>query len=706
MIDFKQKVRSGGLEFREKMRTGRQEFREKMKFHLGGIPSRGAQMKLRMKEIIPPLRGSAGNSTRDTSSTEQTPEGGEEQLLAAGLGAVGISAANANNPPLEGGSSTTVPPTALSPPILRPLAQLHLLSGQRDPRLVGGAGAVALTTSSTSTSATTEGKTEGTTTTSDLTATQPVHQSADPQKKRGSTFRQRTLVPKKISSGLSPMKNWVQSGFARRPAIFQSRASKSRESASGSPTGGGGGQSNSNFGIIGINRIRSSIRIRKSSPADDHDHDNPFVEDHDVNHDELSSLKPEPGSPLSPGSNVGGLFLSLSPSAIISSPIISLRSKSNSSVGGLLIPDHISEYSFHSVLSKNALDMDYRMFLQDDEQVEDRDDPQDELLDAINAEKSRTSDGRYVSANSAASPGMENGKSASTGAEQFENNPNRPEGKMSSIMERNNWRVLSAEENPAQLGRLGSGRPNPGPQYLPDPAFARDALHAWSASVLVQLAGEAEKLFDLPVKKRGPKALGPAARPPIVQSPTAFDCLVCHTSDLPIYSTHPESFVQELRRKGDGRFFFVCNWCLYPRHIVFIWGIEKETFETDKLLQKFIFEMSAKERSQRMNIVSKMVRGPWIIESANGLWNTAKIKTSWTLGDGFLEMSQDILGTYATRAIFSVCHSASPRLVLDMGMLIERWEGDDAELGEVEGERMLGCCCMCAPNFDKFRVIG
>ncbi|CAD7941416.1 unnamed protein product [Amoebophrya sp. A25] len=227
------------------------------------------------------------------------------------------------------------------------------------------------------------------------------------------------------------------------------------------------------------------------------------------------------------------------------------------------------------------------------------------------------------------------------------------------------WKVMPYELNAAAHSPIC-------PCVLTE-AEGKNANSAWSNSFSIHQVRGPNYLAD---KKKIPAGL------PL--SPTLCLDLCSSEKDVLCYYKHPDGYAQHFRRAGEGRFLFVINFRFAPKQAVSVHALSREEYE-DPLFQKFL-ALPAESKSKRFKLIPSIVEGPWLARTTvptKPALVATKIKSEWFQGPDFVEVSIDIFSSSAARAILGVVISATKKLVVELGFLIE------AQLPEELPEKLL-----------------
>eukprot|EP00392_Amoebophrya_sp_AT5.2_P004911 g4920.t1 len=269
--------------------------------------------------------------------------------------------------------------------------------------------------------------------------------------------------------------------------------------------------------------------------------------------------------------------------------------------------------------------------------------------------------------------------------DEFDNNDvseTRSEVPSVTLPFRNSWHGCSPGNNPS--------RHNDALPYVDDEMIKRGAKVAWSHSTYPWQVRGKKYLQD---KKKIPS-------PPPFAETVACDFCECPT-ELPCYARHPEGFVKQLRAAGEGRFLVIVNWRFTPKHIIFVFAMNKEQY--DRALFQHFLSLPAEQKNKRFKFIPALVDGPWLVRQAVGTKPAligTKIKTEWYQGEDFVEMSQDIFSSSSARAILGVVSSATKKLILEFSFLVEGQAEDELP------EHVLGGGRVVYPDMDKCRKLG
>ncbi|KAL2317991.1 hypothetical protein Fmac_031867 [Flemingia macrophylla] len=129
---------------------------------------------------------------------------------------------------------------------------------------------------------------------------------------------------------------------------------------------------------------------------------------------------------------------------------------------------------------------------------------------------------------------------------------------------------------------------------------------------------------------------------------------------------------------------------------------EAEPLRAGSLLNRFVFGNEA-FRNQRLKLVNRIVKGPWIVKKAVGNHSACllgkALKCSYYRGSNYLEIDVDIGSSAIANAILHLALGYVTAVTIDMGFVVE------AQAEEELPERLIGAVRICQIDMASATVV-
>ncbi|KAL0738583.1 hypothetical protein Bca4012_014793 [Brassica carinata] len=150
---------------------------------------------------------------------------------------------------------------------------------------------------------------------------------------------------------------------------------------------------------------------------------------------------------------------------------------------------------------------------------------------------------------------------------------------------------------------------------------------------------------------------------------------------------------QSLGQSQNG-FIFAVNFHIpvHEHHHSVLYFVTEEPIPSDSLLKRFI-DGDESFRNERFKIVSRVLRGPWIVKAAAGQFGAflvAKtVKCTYHKGPNYFEIDIDTGSWKILAALVRLLFGYARSLILDIGFVVEAQEVDELP------ERLIGAVRLC-----------
>lgn len=168
----------------------------------------------------------------------------------------------------------------------------------------------------------------------------------------------------------------------------------------------------------------------------------------------------------------------------------------------------------------------------------------------------------------------------------------------------------------------------------------------------------------------------------------------------PNISSAQTGVVQELRQAGETRFLFVVNFCMAPLQISIVFAAKPPAAEKEvsaygsaggpstSLLQRFVEDLTDKERNQRFKVIPWVREGPWIVQQAVGrtpaIIGKSLATNYYSEAENCFEVSIDVFSSNAARRVLGLLKGAAKALIIEVFFVLE------AKTPEELPEQILG----------------
>lgn len=189
-------------------------------------------------------------------------------------------------------------------------------------------------------------------------------------------------------------------------------------------------------------------------------------------------------------------------------------------------------------------------------------------------------------------------------------------------------------------------------------------------------------------------------------SPAGVDWLKS-TAKLDNIMSRPDNRVAHALRKAKSpnSFVFAANFEVSGKehyHMVLYFATE-EPLPTHSPLQRFIDGDDA-FRNQRFKIVSRVVKGPWVVKAAAGQFGAflvgKTVKCNYHKGSNYFEIDVDTGTSAIMSAVVRLMLGYTKSFVVDIGLVIEAQKEDELP------ERLIGAVRLCHMDISSAFVVG
>ncbi|KAG2301280.1 hypothetical protein Bca52824_029931 [Brassica carinata] len=189
-------------------------------------------------------------------------------------------------------------------------------------------------------------------------------------------------------------------------------------------------------------------------------------------------------------------------------------------------------------------------------------------------------------------------------------------------------------------------------------------------------------------------------------SPAGVDWLRS-TTKLDDIMSRPDNRVAHAlgRAKSRDSFVFAVNFEVSGKehyHMVLYFATE-EPIPSDSPLRRFV-EGDDSYRDQRFKIVSRVVKGPWVVKAAAGQFGAflvgKTVKCNYRRGSNYFEIDVDTGSSAIMSAVVRLLLGYTKSFVVDVGLVIEAQTEDELP------ERLIGAVRLCHMDISSAFVVG